>query len=123
MSDALKIARFCWPGKEWRIGTVDGTLYWKDGNSFNLDASWNPNDLNEIAVAEAVLIERGLGEEYGMQLFRHTQHTAIEASYDDGRNPGVEADYHDLAMIATAPLDARVRAMVKVIKKEEKKTK
>ncbi len=102
--DLLALARFCWPGQ----------------THLGIRCALIAQDLNHCAAAEAVLIERGLGEEYGGELARQLER--------DGRPMGIDPT-QDMVRVysrwilhaATAPLDARVRAMVQVVRAEEAK--
>jgi len=116
---ALKIARFCWPHEPWqdsasmRLATGGIT-----GTPFILDR------MEDVALAEAVLIERGLGEAYGRALVDTMEgHSTYAGKRDDDGVEFVETDFADIALFATAPLDVRVRAIVRVIDEEEEKTK
>lgn len=132
MSDALTIARWCWPDcfwGEWPSGTQAIKLTGRNdanGNPISI-AEWWPADEDyctrgatreSIADAERILIERGLESEYGHAI-------AIELQYDSrGSDRGmflIEATEDDFAKIATAPLAARVRAMAAVIRALEEK--
>ena len=102
MSDTLKIARFCWP-EDWR-------------DERQLDAYFGDvweSEWDFIHDSEAVIIERRLGEAYGLAL--------IEELWPGDRDANSLGDF--AATLAHAPPDARVRAMIKVIEEEEKKTK
>ena len=86
----LRIARYCWPEVDGEIGI---------GLRAHNPAYW-PHDW--IQQAELVLIERGLAHQYGK---------ALQATFTERARTKEEA----VAWIATAPLDARVRAMLAVI--------
>ncbi len=90
--DLLALARFCSPWKE-----------------------WNSESRHDVAAAEAVLIERGMGEEYGAEL-------VAELGVARGERLDWEFEWAaSVAAIRTAPLDVCVRAMVQVVRAEEAK--
>lgn len=116
-SDALTIARWCWPGRTWREGrygvddigieTADGFRFKDDPKSLLVT---RPEDVH---AAERVLIERGHAEAYGLAL-----HALVvcEQPWDGKRGIIPDITANEIAQLATAPLDARVRAMVAVIR-------
>jgi hypothetical protein len=69
---------------------------------------FDPQLCSNVRNAERVLIERGHAEEYGRALIRELN------LYPLGSD-------EDAALCATAPLDARLRAMAAVIRGLEKK--
>lgn len=83
--EILALARFCWP---------EGIPWMHDPQSFE--------DHADVAAAEAIFIERGLGEEYGERLCKEVLGTP---------------DDPDLVGLA----NARVRAMVAVVRAQEEK--
>lgn len=102
MSDALKIARFLWPDKEWRADPATG------GAGSN-DLRFVPTSFGGCNGAEHAIIARGLAEEYGEALCRELF----------GAPGGIEP--HPFAQIRTAPLECIVRALVAVIDAQEAK--
>jgi len=94
-SDALAIAKWCWPEVSGEIGInpmrAHNPAYW-------------PHDW--VYQAELILIERGYEFEYGNEL---SAVLGLESSYEG-------YGFEDIAMAATATLDVRVRAMAAVIK-------
>lgn len=117
MTDALKIARFCWPAREW---VADDEKFVRSlpcsgqDMGFTLDETdgaycemlslplWRMRD------AELVLIERGLADGYAWYLLDELDlYTPKEINKDCVLDVAWKC--------ATAPLDARVRAMVAVI--------
>lgn len=104
MSAALTIARWCWPEEYWKTYGDES-----DSCLFGTESDFSADDWSDVNAAELVLIERGHAEAYGRALWERTA--------DVPRNtPGMWMKY---ALIATAPLDARVRAMSAVIEKLE----
>lgn len=90
--DLLALARFCWPH----------------------EAVWFcPESPAHVSAAEAVLIERGLGIRYIRQLAKALRFVPAP--------DGHRYSETDAMILATAPLDARVRAMVQVVRAEEAK--
>jgi hypothetical protein len=115
-ADLLKIVQFCWPDDGWH--TVDG----EDGKPSMLLFSeagdhWGCYWPQNVSAAELALIERGLAEEYGRAL-------AIEMRWcgRDGRWTGWLGSTEQIAEAATAPLDARCRAMLAVVEKHTSPT-
>lgn len=107
--DLLALARFCWPDREWTKCPVGART--RRRLDATMDAYWAAADRDHVSAAEAVLIERGLGNAYlGHMIF---EYHALEAHGDTGMNYDVWA--------LVAPLDARVRAMVEVVRQEEAK--
>lgn len=106
MNDAMTIALWCWPAE------VKPNMVKPKGEFsvivFSVD-DWSESELNRYGVhdAERILTERGLAEEYGRALERE-----LSDSFDDDGEP----TWADSARMATAPLDARVRAMAAVIR-------
>ena len=106
---ALRIARWCWPERQWisNPDNIDHAIaYSEDPHGWY----WDATELDDVRAAEQVVIERGLAEEYGRALCIATK--AIICIDDD-------LQYDGIAAIATAPLDARVRALLTVIEKQE----
>lgn len=107
--DALDVARFCWPDPSWRCHHEDGVpcrdyMHWP--------CAFDPSSVHHIAAAERVLVERGLGEEYGREL-------AFEVLRGN-----VMDRWGCVLAGALAPLDARLRAMARVVReKQQKETK
>jgi hypothetical protein len=107
--DALTIARWCWPNLIWQ-GYGDRGENWavsaKPGEPVRFSETWF-----EIHAAEAVALERGLGEELARELWRETSGDSYVAG-------GYGAA--DLARVAFAPRPARVRALAAVIRARER---
>lgn len=107
MNDALTIARWCWPdANEWRMSeTGDWAL--RDTDDGRLPDSFDPSIPYDVIYAEEVVIERGLRRQYGNELHKIVAEESGVGDFPDG-------DWD--ATIATAPLDARVRAMAAAIR-------
>lgn len=105
-SDALTIARWCWADKPWQHFSDTACSAWTSTKSLDWMAvdSWK-----EIHAAE-----RGLAEEYGRALY----HELSGEDWDPGALLEFFADQY--TKTATAPLDARVRAMAAVIREAQK---
>ena len=102
---ALRIARWIWPTAEWQL--LCGKAH-SDTHRVGLD-SWSWNDVH---FAEGVIIKRGLSEQYGRALL-----TALGWPWPNDE-PVLTSK---VAEIATAPLDARVSAILAVIEQQEKR--
>jgi hypothetical protein len=104
--DLLALARFCKAEK------------WHEVFCRNLSGvSGEGAQRSAVSAAEAVLIERGLGEEYGAEL-------VAELGVARGERLDWEFEWAaSVAAIRTAPLDVCVRAMVQVVKQQQKETK
>ncbi len=103
-SDALTVARWCWPESTWILVhdepmTSDGLVF-SEGEHDSLDGWYAVED------AERVLVERGEVEAYGFALwlclFGESAHDAYEGA--------------EFAKIAMAAPEVRVRAMAAVIR-------
>ena len=114
--DALDVARFCWPEHEWKsldrglsaCRRADCRPGWNFTDYLTI---WRADNREDIAAAERVVVERGLGEEYGKWI-------AVEL----GPPPeSLERYFGYVAKIATAPLDARLRALAVVARKQLEK--
>lgn len=95
--DALAVARFLRPRKN---PARPGSEYARQEDEIDRNWIWN-----NIAAAEAVLVERGLGEQYGAELVAELKlcgHVDLDA-----------------ARIRTAPLDVCLRAMAAVVRKQQ----
>jgi hypothetical protein len=98
---ALVIARWCWPNEPWNLsanmrlatGAITGRPFY-------------PDRMDDVHAAELVVIERGLAEEYGRALAFDLWPTEPKPKFTFSIA---------LALAATAPLDARVRALVAAI--------
>lgn len=102
-SDALVIARWCWPEPdEWTVSDMPWVI--RDTDDGQTPDCFDPSSPHDIADAERVLIERGHAEAYGRAL-------AFELSID-----GYDDLWEFCAAAATAPLDARVKAMAATIR-------
>jgi hypothetical protein len=99
--DLLALARFCWPEQAWATRVVG-------------DPKFTPDS---VAAAEAILIERGLGSAYADALGKLV---CMEWVQVNGQAAVLTSQ--EILCIATAPLDARVRAMVQVVRAEEAKS-
>ena len=126
MSDALTIARWCWPKYTWKEG-IESEVYTEECGTD--DSCWEfwpdeyggrPQDCEQngrkgVSDAESVLIECGLAENYGnalcWELWGNKNHPEFKFRGDWAPNLGA-----DLAELATAPLNVRVRAMAAVIR-------
>jgi len=108
MSDALEIARWAWPDKRWseRIDRSTACV-WIDLKR-SASGEFDVGRFDSLQDAELVLIERGLAEEYGQKLWAEVWDRPF------GLGNGLS-----IARIATAPLDARVRAILAVIRAQE----
>lgn len=101
--DALTVARWCWPEPdEWTVSDMPYVI--RDTDDGRMPECFDPSSPHDVHEAEDVLIERGHAEAYGAwltsELFgRQVVNTSERA-----------------ALIATAPLDARVKAMAAVIR-------
>lgn len=116
-SDALLIARWCWPGRTWREGPngVDDIIVETDaGIRFKDDPkSFLVCRHEDVSAAESVLLSRGHAVAYGRELW-------IEFVGSDADRFGVDG-WARYAWVATAPLDCRVRALAAVIRELEAK--
>ncbi len=121
-SDALVVARWCWPSERWsetayvdrdgvrRVGALQGAR----------PTRFCSEEHEDVADAERVLIERGHAEAYGRALWVEVLDdvSSNEEEKADTRRSGM-LDIHrgaDFANLATAPLEARVRAMAATIR-------
>jgi hypothetical protein len=120
-SRALRIARWMEPDKPWHIvGDDVGLVHWleharwKEGEPARPDpwGSFQDDSRDDIAAAERVAIERGLRKVYGRLLLAEVR----------GADDAIEgySGFSELATVATAPLSARVRALVRLIEETEK---
>ena len=104
---ALRLARFIWPEDKPAWSKADkygeATLYGENGY-FDFD------DWDLIHAAEAVLIERGLGEEYGRALYA----VMLSSVHGPVSLTDMKKYREDIAVFATAPKEDRVRAMLRV---------
>jgi hypothetical protein len=97
---------------------------WRDtaGVAESLDRLFSCNSRDDIAAAEQVAIERGLGGAYGrwlvtegeLDVFSLLRDTRLRGQLDR------EALYELIGEAATVPLSARVRALVRLIEEQEK---
>ena len=102
---ALRIARWIWPTAEWQL--LCGKAH-SDTHRVGLDLwSWNG-----VHFAEGVLIKRGLAKAYGGALVAELTGQAQLDSF---------SGFEEIALVATAPLDARVRALLVVVEEQERK--
>lgn len=115
MSDALRIARWCWPETSWIQRFKNSpTCSCENCVGFNerLDADNEncPSGVHWYGVssAESILFSRGLTKEYDEALCRE-----VLGARPDSPDAVVCPDH--LSRIATASLEMRVRAMVSVI--------
>lgn len=111
----LRIVRFCWPHGQWFMDS-SVTLVAFDRSPVHQAKGaagyFDPALGSSVNAAEAVLIERGHAEAYGRALLDVV--ATPELADKEGK-----ADPALFAALATAPLDARVRAMAAVIEKLE----
>jgi len=114
-SDALTVARWCWPEHgPWQMGTPDplptpipmSRARWFDPERWEDDRFVA---CHGVLAAEAALIERGLAEEYGEEL-------CVELF-----GMSVPSSARDACGLATAPLPARLRALASVVRAQEAK--
>jgi hypothetical protein len=115
-SDALTVAKWCWPTIGWRPGRHGDINYAAADCNLNALGSrvWSPlQDANDANCAERVLIERGLASAYGKALL---QQDGIEIHYCDSHSMSDPEFCAESAKLATASLDARVRAMAAVVR-------
>lgn len=105
--DALDVARFCWPDPSWRCHHEDGVpcrdyMHWP--------CAFDPSSVEHIAAAERVLVERGLGQRYVDALIGiYACEVADTWPYK----------YDVWALVA--PLDARLRALARVVREQKPK--
>ena len=109
-SDALVVARWCWPAIAW-INHC-GDLCSADESRF-----WYFDDWDCIHDAEQIVLARGLAKQYGEAL----GHALLDTSAclrkncaGDRWSEWMDVCGEDLASIATAPLPARLRALANV---------
>lgn len=120
MSDALTIARWCWPSIEAWVQDGDASPACSCEKCVGFQfRSYDSDDhcpsgvrWYGVAAAESILIERGLAWNYGDAL------AAI--LFADPRSNAMRFS-EQFTMFATAPLAARVRAMAAVIRAQEAK--
>lgn len=115
MSDVTEIAAWAWPDGKWSFSC--GVCVRLDSPDDTDD--WDPANRDDVAFMEDRFIGRGLAEEYGRAL--------LEALWGDCADfdecAGVSSYslvYAQAAHLATAPLEARVRAMLNVIRAQKK---
>jgi hypothetical protein len=103
-SDALTIARWCWPEEQWHQNYANVLPSTAGGIGFDDTSMDDPDGYFAVSDAERVVIERGHGRAYGLALLDHL-------------DIGITAWCSDHAeVIATAPLDARMRALAATIR-------
>ncbi len=107
--DLLALARFCWPDREWTSCPIGART--RRRLDATMDAHWSAGKRDHVSAAEAVLIERGLGIRYIRQLAKALRFVPAP--------DGHRYSETDAMILATAPLDARVRAMVEVVRQHE----
>lgn len=111
MSDALTIARFCFPETHWVMREDEGVAIDWGLESFThaelAESSgplWNPQDRADVSAAESVVIERGLAEQYGRalahELWPENPHCTFAVA---------------IAQVRTAPLTVVIRAILSAI--------
>ena len=110
---ALRIVRWCWPERVWVRDPdgIDPDLAYSDGPPFSIYRDFTERD--DVAHAERVVIERGLAEDYGCAL-------VDELGFGGPPGPDGPSLYEVWGKIATAPIEARVRALLAVIEQEKK---
>lgn len=109
--DALDVARFRWPEYEWVRACGAYCRRLPGHRSYTLEESWDPRDAADIAAAERVLVERGLGEEYGRALRLALRIKDAEKDYY-----GQYLTDGEVVAIRTAPLEVCLRAMARVVR-------
>ncbi len=108
---ALKIARWCWPeAHDWLCGKYLTATIGEVMIRFDIET------LIDVRVAELVLISRGLAEEYGIALG-----WAVLMDSPSRLHKEWEVCGEDIADIAMASIDVRIRAMLFVIDRQEAK--
>lgn len=102
MSDALKIALWCWREVRWTEG--------EDGRAYSADHTqgW-PRGLDDIADAERLMVSRGHGERYGRALIEAVSKLPPIAS------GSAVIVYGDAARIRTLPPETIRAALARVI--------
>ena len=119
---ALIVARWCWP-EECQRNETRCDLVVSNGtyalSVFDPTCFGSGNFMLDTRAAELVIIERGLAEEYGRTLAIALGFNECgEAMMRNDVCSFTRTDYvnaADCALLATAPLDARIRAMLAVI--------
>jgi hypothetical protein len=112
-SDALTVARFCWPENTWHATES----YWCPHVARRIPAlrssRFEADNRSHVAEAERILIERGHGAAYGRALWEE-----LRSSLPDRvRAPELKEDqWEQMAAIATAPRAVRLRAMAETIR-------
>ena len=101
---ALRIARWMWPAAEWR------SLCGRAHSDTHRELRFDPWSWSNVHLAELALIERGLADVHGR---------AILSTLGFGH--GQQCHGVMASRIATASLDARVRALLVVVEEQERK--
>ena len=109
---ALTISRWCWSTLQWE-STARWTALGRAGSDSSPLRRFDTNIYEDVRAAELVLIERGLAEEYGEALFNDLYPVRRDGLKDLPR--AVPAWRPWLAEVATAPIEARARAILAVI--------
>lgn len=118
MSDALEIAKFCWPEQPWKDDADSAYTDEDDAEGYTYSFWGTRLDDDDdveyqirrhgVASAERILVERGMAQEYALALLAHLH---LLHKHDEGWL--IE---EDVVKIAMAPAEARVRAMLAVIR-------
>ena len=107
--NALIVARWCWDAQSWTASKVSGCCIAQSLNVGYPADVFDAESRDDIAAAEAVVRERGLGEEYGRGLLGVL-----------GFWRGLALlNFDDMATIATAPLPARLAALAAVAREAQ----
>ena len=96
-AELLEIARFAWPDGHWESSEMGSLLNPIAGRTFSC-RRWQ-----DVHAAELAVIEEGFGAQYGVALS-----AALNIDLDRFRT------HLDFAKLATAPIDARLRALLRV---------
>ena len=107
--DLLALVRACWPHRTW-----EPWLNIVRSRERADDRIFEHTSRHDVAAAEAVLIERGLGEKYAKRV------ALILRREDTERPRGERHDFSDVLLGLVAPLSARVRAMAQAIEEAKR---
>ncbi len=112
-SDALAIARFCWPEQTWEPFRDSTEAHAVNELGECAGPHFSGRTRAGLALAECALVERGHAEAYGRALVKEIRWDGPELPAE---TPSGAVLFGWYAHLATAPLDARVRAMAAVIR-------